>query len=415
MKRVTLFALTLGLIAATHTTTERTASALPPLSPPQPNVTVPPGMASASSTFAFDLYAHVRTNDNVFVGPGSLRTALSMTALGAKGATASQMASVLRVDPDPKKIVSGAVAEQNELSAAVRNGAQLRSSNHVFAANGFPFLSSFTSDVTTGFHAAPENLDFMNAPEPARLHINHSVSGDTNAKIPELLRAGTITNDTRLVLTNAVYFKAAWDTPFEKSRTQNAAFYTLSPAGSPSTVPMMHQTERMNGAAFAGGKIVEIPYRDTNLVMDVIVPDDRAGLSALESKLDGNSFAGMVSTLSPKNVTLALPKFSFSWGGSVADPLGKMGIRQAFSDGADFSGISSREHLKIDDVIHKTFVAVDEAGTEAAAATAVVMRTTAEAPSAPALDINADHPFVIVIREGSQVLFIGHVANPKTS
>jgi len=414
MKRVALFAVTLGLVAATNTT-ERTASALTPQSASNAaSVNLPSGTASPSSAFAFDLYSHLRTNDNTFVGPSSLRTALSMTALGAKGTTASQMATVLRVDPDPKKIVSGAVAEQNELNAAVQQGATLRSSNHVYAANGFPFLSSFKTDVTNGFNAAPENLDFTNAPEPSRLHINRSISTDTNAKIPELIPAGLVTSGTRMVLTNAVYFKAAWDVPFSKTETKDAAFTMLS--GNQSSVPTMHQYGRMRGASFAGGKIVELPYRDTNIVMDVIVPDDAAGLPSLESKLNGGTFAGLTPSLSPRAAPLALPPSPLSWGGVVTDALSDMGIRQAFTGAADFSGMSTKEHLQIDKVIHKTFVAVDEAGTEAAAASAVLMKETADFPLvAPRLDVKADHPFVVVVREGSQVLFIGHVMNPKTA
>jgi serpin B len=178
---------------------------------------------------------------------------------------------------------------------------------------------------------------------------------------------------------------------------------------------MMHAREDLRAATFPGGKIVELPYRDTNLVMDVIVPDDAAGLPALESKLTGATFAGLTASLSRYDVSLALPKFSFKWGGAMKEPLDAMGMRQAFTGGADFSGISSKENLMIDSVIHKTFVAVDEAGTEAAAATAIVMRDAAVMPASPHLDVQADRPFVIVVREGSQVLFLGHVTNPKAA
>lgn len=413
MNRLSSFVLALGLVAAS-TGQGRTASATAAAPPAAPGATK--GSPSPSSGFAFELFQQARTtNKNVLVGTSSLYSVLSMTALGATANTRSEMARVLRTDGEPQKIVSAAREDARALQATVRGGAELRTSNRLFVASGFPLLASFARDAEAGFDAKPQTLDFATSLDAARTTINQLVSADTRRKIPELLPQGTLSTTTRLVLTNAVYFKAAWDTPFVKSQTRSSAFYTPSGSGSASSVPTMHGMQRLVAAVFPGGKMVEIPYRDTDLVMDVILPDDRAGLDAQATKLDAGTFATLVSTLSPRDVTISLPKFSYAWGSSVVPALTRMGMKSAFSGSTGFAGISTREGLKVDDVVQKTFIGVDEAGTEAAAASAVEMSNpSAMMPApAPAFDFTADHPFLFVLRAGSRVLFVGQVASPK--
>jgi serpin B len=421
----------------------------PPAVPPAPSTTVaaaaPTASASAATAgtgapdpgspptgaettdganiFAFRVFGKARSAEkNVFLGPTSLRAALAMATLGAKGATASELTAALSVESEPAKIADAAKRERGEWMSARGTGAELYTANRLFGEKTYPLKADFNAQAESGFGAKLESLDFRGNPEGARGTVNKWVTDQTKTKITDLLPKGSVTKDTRLILANAVYFKASWEMPFNKALTKDEAFYAMPADKNPSSVATMHRYGTMRANVFPGGKVVELPYGNTDLAMDLVLPDDKGGLDALEQSLDAGKFAEWTRGIGPKTVNLAVPKFSFSWGGSVSDALKQLGVKTAFGPGADFTGIadpkSQKDALYMDSVFHKAFVAVDESGTEAAAASAVVMGVKAVLGPDPAvIEFKADHPFLFVVRDvkKGRVLFIGHVQNPKAS
>lgn len=252
-------------------------------------------------------------------------------------------------------------------------------------------------------------LDFY-APEEARVTINDWVSDQTEGRIEDLIPQGVIDNMTRLVLTNAIYFNAAWQYPFRKDRTADGTFYLLD--GSEVTVPMMKQTESFGYAEGEGYQAVELPYEGRELAMVILLPE-ASGFEAFEGSLDAERVDAIVKDLTHKEVALTMPKFEFDSSFELAEILAGMGMPDAFNEAADFSGMDGTHLLFIKEVLHKAFVSVDEAGTEAAAATAVVMALKG-LPSPP-IEVAVDRPFVFLIRdiETAAILFVGRVVNPS--
>ncbi len=397
---------------ATADTQVSDVHALPaPTEPPKT-----PKPASAPSTpgneFAMSmLHALHGEKGNVFFSGESLRGALGMTTLGAKGPTLAEMAQTLHVDPDPAK---NAANEKAVLAAwkQAAGKAELVIANRLWVENRFALDKTFLGEAESGYGAQAIASDFKKAPEPSRVKINAWASETTKGKIKELLPPGSIDPLTRVVLTNAVYFKGNWATAFKKTATVDAPFQT--DAGSVS-VPTMHRTDTMSYAENDDVRLVELPYKDSDLTMLIALP--KAGqLEALEGQLDAGRVDAWAKSLTTTKVNLALPKFTFGWGRSVKPELDALGIHLAFSDKADFSSLASSksEPLYVSDVIHKGFVLVDEIGTEAAAVTGVVM-TTKAVSFEKVIVLNVDHPFLIFVRNGKtgEVLFTGRVANPK--
>ncbi|MDH4268942.1 MAG: serpin family protein, partial [Dehalococcoidia bacterium] len=252
-------------------------------------------------------------------------------------------------------------------------------------------------------------LDFITEAEKSRVIINDWVSDQTESRIEDLIPQGAIDALTRLVLTNAIYFNAAWEYPFDKKVTANGPFHLLD--GAQVMVPMMKQTESFGYTDGEGYQAVELLYDGGELSMVILLPE--AGqFAAFEEGLQAQGVSDIISGLQPTEVALTMPKFEFDSDFSLKDTLAAMGMPIAFSGGADFSGMTGNPELFISEVIHKAFVAVDEAGTEAAAATAVIMRLTAVPESVVAVTI--DRPFIFLIRdvETGAILFVGRVLNP---
>jgi serpin B len=400
-------------------TTATATTAAPEGTPPAASA----GTSDGANVFAFRLFGKAKSADkNVFLGPTSLRAALSMATLGAKGATASELVSALSVESEPGKIAEAAKKENGDWIGARGTGAELYTANRLFGEKTYPLKADFNAKAESGFGAKLEALDFRGNPEGARGTVNKWVVDQTKNKIPDLLPKGSVTKDTRLILANAVYFKASWEMPFTKGLTKDEAFYPQGDSKGTLAVPTMHRYGTMRANVFPGGKVAELRYGNTDLAMDIVVPDDKSGLEALEANLDEGKFQEWTMGLMPKTVNLSLPKFTFSWGGSVADSLKQLGVKTAFGPGADFTGIADpknpKDALYIDNVFHKSFVSVDESGTEAAAASAVVMGVkSAIGPDPSVIEVKADHPFLFVIRDvkKGRVLFIGHLRDPKAS
>jgi serpin B len=349
---------------------------------------------------------------NVFFSGESLREALGMTALGAKGKTLEEMAQTLGVDADPAK---NAANEKKELDAwrHAAGKAELVVANRLWIANSYPLDKTFLGETQSGYDATATPTDFLKAPEPSRQRINTWVGETTKGKIKDLLPPGSLSTETRLVLTNAIYFKGSWATAFTKSATRDEAFQADS--GS-LNVPTMHRNDPMSYGESGDVRLVELPYKDSDLTLLVALP--KAGtLVSVEKDLTGGQVDAWAKSLSRAKVDLSLPKFTFSWGRSVKSELQGLGIRTAFTSHADFTAMAPNagEPLMVGDVFHKGFVLVDETGTEAAAATAVTMIKGHAVTVEKTVVLKVDHPFLFFVRNGKtgEVLFTGRVANPK--
>jgi len=371
-------------------------------------------LVNGNTAFAFDLYRVLKEGDgNLFYSPYSISLALAMTHAGARGETEQQMADTLhfilsqdRLPPafnglDLELARRGEGAEGKD-----EEGFRLNIVNAIWGQEGYGFLSEFLDVLAQNYGAGLRLLDFVNAPEESRVTINDWVSDQTEGRIENLIPQGVIDELTRLVLTNAIYFNAAWAAPFEPDQTADGAFHLLD--GGEVTVPMMRQTESFGYAEGEGYQAVELPYDGWELAMVVLLPE--AGqFEPFEGSLDAERVNGIVKGLAHRQVALTMPKFEFESDFSLKDSLAAMGMPDAFSAEADFSGMTGDRDLFIAEVIHKAFVSVDEAGTEAAAATAVVMAELA-APMEP-VEVTVDRPFIFLIRdvETGAVLFVGRV------
>ncbi len=375
-------------------------------------------LVGGNSDFAFDLYQELRGEEgNLFYSPYSISLALAMTYAGARGETEQQMADTLHFILAQDDLHRAFNALDIELASRGEGaqgkdgeGFRLNIVNAIWGQKDYQFLTEFLDTLAENYGAGLRVLDFIRAPEESRITINEWVSDQTEERINDLIPKGAIDFLTRLVLTNAIYFNAAWQYPFEESDTRDGTFYLLD--GSQITVPMMRQTEKFGYAEGDGYQVVELPYDGRELAMVILLP--RPGqFEAFEGSLDSQQVAAMIQDLEHRRVVLTMPKFEFESEFSLKLTLAAMGMPVAFSDGADFSGMTGNRELFISDVIHKSFVSVDEAGTEAAAATAVIMEATA-LPIGEPVEVNLDRPFLFLIRDidTGAVLFVGRVANP---
>ncbi|MDH7489164.1 MAG: serpin family protein [Anaerolineae bacterium] len=383
---------------------------------------VPPSdlaeLVAGNSAFAFDLYQAIREKPgNLFYSPYSISVALAMTYAGARGTTERQMADVLRFTlPQDRlhpafNLLDQALASRGA-GAKSKDGKPFRLSvaNSLWGQAGYKFLPAFLDTLAENYGAGLRLVDFHSAPEAARKTINDWVSDQTEGKIKDLIPQGAIDALTRLVLANAIYFNAAWMYPFDKDATQDGPFYLLD--GSQVTVPMMRQDKHFRYFAGNGVQAVELPYDGGEVSMVILVPD-KGKFPAFEQSLTADTVADILSKMETTNVNLTMPKFKYDATLSLAATLKAMGMPDAFSPDADFSGMDGTRNLAITDVFHKAFVAVDEAGTEAAAATAVVIGLTAM-PVSP-VELTVDRPFVFLIRDvqTGAILFVGRVLNPS--
>lgn len=371
-------------------------------------------VARSNNRFAFDLYQHLREDKgNLFFSPASISTALAMTYAGAGGPTKTEMAQVLHFDLAEERL-HGGFGTLGEILNSAEKGYRLSMANRLWGAKTYPFRPEFLKTTREQYGAELAQLDFART-EEARQTINAWVEEQTNGRIEDLIPSGVLDAMTRLVLTNAVYFKGAWDEEFSKRATQDAPF-RLS-RDRQVKVPTMRQTDRFGYAETDDLQLLELPYEGHDLSMVIVLPKSVDGLPDLETKLTAESVQKWMSGLRRRDVRVFLPRFKLTSQFELADVLRAMGMPLAFSERADFSGMSTVESLMLSQVVHKAFVDVSEEGTEAAAATAVVVAPTA----APAGDrdepvvFRADHPFVFLIRDNrtGAVLFVGRVVNPK--
>ena len=375
-------------------------------------------LVDGNSAFAFDLYQALKEgDDNLFYSPYSISLALTMTYAGARGDTAQQMADTLHFILPQDRLHPTLNSLDIELSqrgqgAEGEDGEAFRLNivNAIWGQKDYQFLSTFLDALAENYGAGLRLLDFVNAPEESRLTINNWVSDQTEGRIEDLIPQGLISALTRLVLTNAIYFNAAWQYPFSEDMTVDGPFYPLD--GGKVTVPMMKQTEFFGYTEGDGYQAVELEYDGGELSMIILLPQADQ-FDTFEASLDAQLVDSIVKAVEPKQVTLTMPRFEFESSFSLREILAMMGMPVAFSGDADFSGMTGNRDLFIADVVHKAFVSVDEAGTEAAAATAVVMELTA-VPGEP-VEVTIDRPFIFLIRdfETGAILFVGRIMNPN--
>jgi serpin B len=375
-------------------------------------------LVKGNSAFAFELYEALKGKEgNLFYSPYSISLALAMTYAGARGETAQQMADTLHFMLEQDKLHPAFNWLDTELASRGEGaqgkdgeGFRLNIVNAIWGQKDYEFLPTFLDVLAENYGAGLRLLDFITESENSRVTINDWVSDQTEGRIKNLIPPGAIDALTRLVLTNAIYFNAAWEHPFNEKMTADGSFYLLD--GGQVTVPMMKQTESFGYTEGEGYQAVELPYDGNELSMVILLPE--AGqFEAFEEGLQSQQVSDIMSGLQSTEVALTVPKFEFDSDFSLKDTLAEMGMPIAFSGGADFSGMTGNPELAISDVLHKAFVSVDEAGTEAAAATAVIMRLTA-VPGESSVNVTIDHPFIFLIRdiETGAILFVGRVLNP---
>ncbi len=369
---------------------------------------------AAMDAFSADLYRILaREQGNVVLSPYSVAAALAMTRAGAVGETRMQMDAVLHAAL-AKDIDAGLNALEQALAkrpGKYKQGDQtleleLATANRLWGQKDFTFEAAFLDALARQYGAGIQVVDYKTAHEAARLTINAWVAARTKDRIKDLIAPGVLDEQTRLVLTNAIYLKAAWALRFDDGVP--GTFHRADGSTVPAT--LMSQTETLSYGAGDGYQAVRLPYVG-GLSMVVIVPD--AGkVSSFERGLDGATLRRIVNGLGGTSVILSMPKFSFRSKAQLKDALSQLGMPIAFTDRADFSGMTKQEPLEIADVIHQAFIAVDEKGTEAAAATAVVMRATA-APLKQ-VELKVDRPFLFLIQddETGAILFMGRLADP---
>lgn len=374
--------------------------------------------ADAINAFGADLHRQLAAADpaaNLVFSPASILLALAMTRAGAVGVTATEMDEVLHLagTGEISAACNALDAALDRVSGPVETAAgkdevALQIANSLWPQSGFDFEQAFLDVLASEFDAGLYVVDYRTDPDVARAAINGWVDEQTAGRIPELLGANTLTPATRLTLVNAVYLKAPWQRAFEDSATSTSPFTTAD--GSTVDVEMMHATRHYGYATGAGWQAVQLPYAGDRLAMLLVLPDaDAASLEA-----SGVSWPA-TGELTDQKIRLGLPKWDIKTSASLGDVLGALGMPTAFTDDADFTGMTTEEPLYIGAVIHQANITVDEAGTEAAAATAVVM----EAGAAPNPDqppvVVFDRPFLFAVRDTQTgaILFQGRVADPS--
>jgi serpin B len=383
-------------------------------------------LVADNNAFAMDLYQALRGEQgSLFYSPFSISTALAMTYAGARGETAQQMAATMRFSL-PQARLHGAFADLIAGLAGLGQGPRLPGSpmgdtgdpfvceiaNSLWGQMGYPFLPTFLNTIASSYGGPLRRMDFIHDPEGSRQIINDWVSEKTHDRIQDLLKAGDIHSLTRLVLVNALWCKGSWLFPFDERDTQTETFHA---ADGDVDVQMMHQWHDLLYAEGANYQAVELPYVGQEASMVVLLPGE-GQFEAFEQSLSGSVLDEIVSELSSRRVNLSLPKFEYGAEFDLSETLKAMGMPVAFDPfQANFSGMDGMRNLYIDRVRHKAWVAVDESGTEAAAATAVMMAFTS-VPEDPPPVFTADRPFIYVIRDvgTSSVLFVGRVSDTAT-
>jgi len=409
---ITLIVVGLGIFLSACTAQPKSTSTPEPIN--QHQVNLANGVVEANNLFAIDLYDKYKSKDgNLFFSPYSISSALSMTYEGARGKTAEEMQAVLHLPNDKNQIQSDFKNIYNELNKANKTY-QLTTANALWAQKDYPFKEDYFKLVDYYYGGKVTNLDFKTNTENSRVTINNWVEDKTNDKIKDLIPKGILSSETRLVLTNTIYFKANWSNKFKAESTRNRKFKLSS--GQEVDAQLMWQTSNYNYGETKDLQILEMDYLGNDLSMLFILPKEDK-LNKVENDFSKDKLEDWKKDMKREKVSVTIPKFKFETKYFMAEDLKEMGMPNAFSNGADFSGMDGKKDLQISQVIHQTFIEVAEAGTEAAAATAVTMEAMTSAgpfhEEQPKI-FTADHPFIFIIqqKETGNILFMGRISNP---
>ena len=423
MKKTVLFILTVFTLLAVVACAQPAAAS--ELKSDKPRQTAPPvdqsdvaAQVDGNSALAFNLYQVLKDTDgNLFYSPYSISEALAMTYGGARGETERQMQAALQFKLPQDRLHPAFNSLDNELSkrgqgakGADDQGFRLHVVNAIWGQQGFKFTQQYLDLLAQNYGAGLRIVDYIKDAEKSRQTINQWVSDQTENRIKDLLPQGSIDSLTRLVLTNAIYFNAAWQSQFQKNATADGQFTLLN--GNKVTVPMMRQMHTFGYTEGTDYQAVELPYDGNELSMVILLPKaDR--FKAFEAALKAQQVKDIVQNLKSSEVDLTMPRFKVESQFNLKKALASLGMPIAFSASeADFSGMDGQKDLYISDVVHKAYVNVDENGTEAAAATGVVVGTTSM--PAKTYQVTLDHPFIFFIRDiqTGAILFLGRVASP---
>lgn len=374
-------------------------------------------VAEGNNAFAKDLYDQLRTREtgNVFISPFSISTALAMTYAGAKGSTSDEMERVMRYGANTYAFHSAYGDYLQAIEGNASDYVQLRVANRIWADVNYEASIDYALLAEAAYRAPLARLDYQADPNLARTTINNWVADRTEQRIKDLIPDGTIDEETRMVLTNAIYFKADWENAFDTARTRERDFHRVG--GAKEKAKFMHSLSYMNYRENQLMKMVRLPYKGKKHSMILVLPHKRGNIAEVEDALNYNDFNALYTGMS--EVNFAMPKFKMTLPLMLSEDLKAMGMKTPFTGAADFSGMSEKEGLAISEVIHKAFIEVDETGTEAAAATAVVMMTTSSANFEPRIikEFQADHPFLFFIVDDATraILFMGRMMEVQTN
>ncbi len=369
-------------------------------------------VVNANNQFAFDLYSEFVNEEsgNLFFSPYSISSAFAMTLEGAKGQTADEINTVFHF-PEYDIIRPNYAAIYNDINREVSDY-ELRTGNALWVQEDYPFLKDYMETVEKYYGGKAANLDFFKEAEKSRQTINSFIEEQTNHKIRDLIPPGTLDQETAMVLTNAIYFKGSWVWQFDKSKTTESRF-KVTPTSTVKAPMMILDNDKTDFSYADLGhlQILELPYRGDDISMLIILPNETLG--DVEPLLNAESLEEWKSEMEMTKLdAIYMPRFEFETKYFMVDTLTSMGMQAPFNlPGADFSGMDGTENLFISDVIHQAYIKVDEEGTEAAAATALVMLSK----GMPRNVFRADHPFVFIIQEKDtgNILFMGRVVNPN--
>jgi serine protease inhibitor len=365
------------------------------------------------NSFTVELYKRVSgPGGDLILSPFNVGIVLSMILAGARGQTANEMRHVLHLQDESNYQVSLAALVAGLAKSGNAEGNELVTANGLWVQKGFEIRPAFERTLESDFQAPLTAVDFRDA-ETARSRINGWTEERTKGRIKNLFPARSLDSQMRLVLTSAIYFYGAWQTPFVTARTRPAPF-TL-PTGVTKEVDFMNQTSHFDYTETPAAQILQMRYSGTGFAFDVLLPKTATGLPGLEHSLTSDALAGWLGKLSSRNVQLSLPKFHAESGLSLERTLATMGMPAVFTNSADLSGISSKPGLMVSKVVHQAFVDVAERGTEAAAASGAAIAGATARPPEPTVVFRADHPFLFLVRDtrSEAILFIGRLTNPQ--
>lgn len=376
--------------------------------------------AEGVNAFALDMYTQLAadSDDNLFFSPYSISAAMALAMLGAGSATAVEIRTAMHYPQFDSQLHAGMARLERAINReAIPDTLDLSSANALWIDESFELGKRYRTHLDQFYGAGLERADFMHAPGEARGRINAWVEKQTHDRIKDLFPEGSILPETRFVIANAIYFKGLWAVPFDPDLTETVPFALAG--GDQVDTDMMHLDAGLGYAETDDYQLLELPYLGGDLKMDVVLPRDPGRFDTVEQALVAGTIDDLTAGIDYDgyHVDVFLPRFTMDYSVVLNDALEKLGVQRAFSDEADFSGLSEKEKLKIDIVVHKAFVEVTEEGTEAAAATGITMKITSVIkPARKNVTFRADHPFVYLIRDRRTgvVLFMGRMMNPAS-